>query len=245
VIKAEEAATLYNLIRKSQVHNIDHEVQPKDWLHPADSVKITEQKDEHAIQIYTDGSKSEHGVGARVAIFIQNKLAHHLRFALHNKCSNNQAEQLAIVKALETIEKLQMNENIPTKVTVYTDSRIKLQSLKNTKNHSYLIDEIRKKAITLENHNWRILFTWIKAHAGNYGNNLADKLAKEAASKEYISFNRIPKSEIAQQLRDTAHCTSHIHTYRVLENVGLKFYQCQWKKIISSSSHHRHRFCRS
>ena len=60
------------------------------------------------------------------------------------------------------------------------------QSLKNTKNHSYLIDEIRKKAITLENHNWRILFTWIKAHAGHYGNELADKLAKEAASKEYI-----------------------------------------------------------
>ena len=89
MIKAEEAATLYNLIRKSQDHNIDHEVQPKDWLHPADSVKITEQKDEHAIQIYTDGSKSKHGVGAGVAIFIQNKLSHQLRFTLHNKCSKN------------------------------------------------------------------------------------------------------------------------------------------------------------
>jgi hypothetical protein len=30
---------------------------------------------------------------------------------------------------------------------------------------------------------------------------LADKLAKEAARKEEISFNRIPKNEIAQQLR--------------------------------------------
>jgi len=75
VIKAEEAATLYNLIRKSQVHNFDHEIQAKDWLHPADSVRITEQKDEHEIQIFTDGSKSEHGVGADIAIFIQSKLA--------------------------------------------------------------------------------------------------------------------------------------------------------------------------
>jgi len=62
VIKAEEAATLYNLMRKSQVHNIDDEVQPRDWLHPADSVIITEQKDEHAIQIFTDNSKIEHGL---------------------------------------------------------------------------------------------------------------------------------------------------------------------------------------
>ena len=37
VIKAEEAATLYNLMRKSQVHNIDHEVHPKARLHSADS----------------------------------------------------------------------------------------------------------------------------------------------------------------------------------------------------------------
>ena len=42
MIKAEEAAKLYTM-RKSQVHEIDHEVQPKDWLHPADSVRITEK----------------------------------------------------------------------------------------------------------------------------------------------------------------------------------------------------------
>jgi hypothetical protein len=99
VIKAEKAATFYNLIRKSQVHNIDYEVQPIEWLHPADSVRITEQKDEHAIQIFKGGRKSEHGVGAAIAIFIQSKLAHQLRFTLHHRCSNNQAEQLAIVKS--------------------------------------------------------------------------------------------------------------------------------------------------
>jgi hypothetical protein len=53
VIKAEEVAKLY-IMRKSQVQEIDYEVQPKDWLHPAGSVKITEQQDEHAIQIFTE-----------------------------------------------------------------------------------------------------------------------------------------------------------------------------------------------
>jgi len=65
--------------------------------------------------------------------------------------------------------------------------------------HTYIH---RQKAVALEKRNWTIVFTWVKAHAGNYEKDLADKLAKEAASKDDISFNRIPKSEIAQHVRD-------------------------------------------
>jgi len=204
VIKADEKAKLYSITRKkSQVQGIDYELQPKDWLHPANTIRITEQheqQEEHAIQIFTDGSKSEHGVGAGIAIFVQSKLEHQLRYTLHNRCSNNQAE-LATVKALETIEKSHINDCIPRTATVHTDSRITLQSLKNTKNHNYLIEEIIKKVIALENSKWTITFTWINAHAGIYGNELADKLAKEAARNDDISFDRIPRSEIVQQVR--------------------------------------------
>jgi len=79
VIKAEKAAKLYNIMRKSQAREINHEVQPKDWLHPADSVRITEQQDEHAMQLFADGSKREHGVGTGIAMFIQSNLVHQLR----------------------------------------------------------------------------------------------------------------------------------------------------------------------
>jgi ribonuclease HI len=64
-----------------------------------------------------------------------------------------------------------------------------------------IIEEIRKKAIALEKSNWTIIFTWIKAHVGIYGNELADKLAKEAARNDDISFDRIPKSTIVQDAR--------------------------------------------
>jgi ribonuclease HI len=164
VIKAEEEAKLYNIMRKSQVHEIDHEIQPKDCTQQ--TVRITEQQEEHAIQILTDGSKSECGVAAGIAIFIQNKLAHQLRYTLYIRFSNNQAEQLAIVRALEKIAKLHINDHVPRIATVHTDSRITLQSLKNTKHHSYLIEEIRKTAIAREKRNWKTTFTWIKAHAG-------------------------------------------------------------------------------
>jgi ribonuclease HI len=119
-------------MRNNQAHQTDHEVQLKDWLHPADTVRITDQEEDHTIQIFTDGSKSEHGVGAGIAIFIQNRLEHQLRYTLYNRCSNNQAE-LAIVKALEKLVKIHINDNIPRTVTVHTDSKITLQSLKNTK----------------------------------------------------------------------------------------------------------------
>jgi ribonuclease HI len=47
----------------------------------------------------------------------------------------------------------------------------------------------------MENRGWKIRLRWIKAHAGVSGNELADKLVKEASGKTDIpiSYNRIQK----------------------------------------------------
>ena len=60
---------------------------------------------------------------------------------------------------------------------MHTDSRITLDSLKSKKNLNHLIEEIRMKTTTLEKENCIVEHTWIKAHAGRYENELADKLA--------------------------------------------------------------------
>jgi ribonuclease HI len=195
------------IIRNRQNHQLDHEVELKDWTHPADSVIIGEQNEanEHTIQIFTGGIKNENGVGSGTAIHIQNKLTHQMKHKIHDECSNNQAEQMAIVKALQAIETTKINNNIPRAIKIHTDSRINLQSLKNMKNRNHLIEEIRKMAIALEKENWNTEYSWIKAHAGNHGNELADRLAKEAATNSDICYNRIPKSEIAHQEREKKH----------------------------------------
>jgi hypothetical protein len=95
IIKTEEAVKQYN-IRKgkgSQTHLFDSKVELKNWPHPADTVKITEAKEykEQTIQVYTNGSKNEHGVGSGVAIFVGKELVTQLKFKLDNRCSNNQA----------------------------------------------------------------------------------------------------------------------------------------------------------
>ena len=64
----------------------------------------------------------------------------------------------------------------------------------------YIHIHIRKKALELEKKEWTIQITWIKAHMGNYGNELADNLAKEATENKETIYKKIPKSQIVQQV---------------------------------------------
>jgi len=166
-------------------------------------ITVSEDNKDPTIQAYTDRSKGEQGVGSGAAIFIGTKIAIQIKFKLDNRCSNNQAEQLAIIKGLEAIDTISTEESSPRTATVYTDSRLTIDSLRNPDNHAYLIEEIRKRVAKLQGSNWKIEFSWVKAHAGIYGNELADKLAKEAARSKHtdIAFRRIPISTLHYEIQ--------------------------------------------
>ena len=72
--------------------------------------------------------------------------------------------------------------------------------------HTYQIEEIRKRIFNLERTNWKIEVIWVKAHAGIYGNELADRLAKAAAYSNEITvtYNRIPKSTLYSEIEEEA-----------------------------------------
>jgi ribonuclease HI len=158
-------------------------VNPKNWLHSADIVSINCTKDdgmESLWQVFSDGSKSEQGVGSGIAVFTGQELMEQLKFKLENRCFNNQAEQLAILKALEAIEMQQVNYNEQRTAVIHTDSKITLDSIRNTINHNHLVEEIRKRTVNLNKQNWKIESEWMKAHIRIYGNKIADRLAEEA-----------------------------------------------------------------
>ena len=153
------------------------------------------KEDNSTIIIFTDGSKSEQGVGAGAAIFITGTHTKSLKYRLHERCSINQAEQLTILKSLEYIKEVHTPENT---VTVYSDSQTTLRSLKNNRIHTYLIDKMRRQAIQLERTAWTFRFCWVKARARIQGNELADTIAKEAATNVDIPvcYDKIPISVV-------------------------------------------------
>ena len=178
-------------------------MEKENWNHPAFHVKIIERNADspHYIQAYTDGSKSEAGVGAGIAIYQDNNLTSTLKYRLNERCTNNQAEQMAILKALEHIQNMESCDKV---VLIHTDSQITLQLLQNKKKHTRLIERIRTKITEMEQHAWRVESIWIKAHAGHRGNEMAYQLAKEAANNKNIeeSYTKIPKSVILNELKE-------------------------------------------
>jgi len=113
--------------------------------HPATHIKTIEGEEEslHPIQAYRDGSKSDLAVGAGVVIFLDNNIIKTMQYRLNERCSNNQAEQMAILKALEYIQKMEPEEKI---VLVHTDSKITLQLLQNKQKHTKLIEKLELKS---------------------------------------------------------------------------------------------------
>jgi len=174
-----------------------------EWPHPSLRADIKEITDliTYPTEIFTDGSKIGDKVGAGVAIYTDKRLVRKCKYRLKKHCSNNQAEQITILKALEQL--LSLPDQTNRTVAIYC--KVILASLKNNTIHSVLIEEIRNMARNLTQQNWTIHIGWVKAHAVVEGNEVADTLAKEAAQdeedKNYV-YDRIPISAVASCVKE-------------------------------------------
>jgi hypothetical protein len=95
----------------TKISNLEYDA-PLDvryWQHPAELVIIHEVENGtmYTTEVYTVSSKIGDTVGAAGIIFVNGKLVQQLKFKLHGHCSNNQAEQIAILKVLEKLVLLQ------------------------------------------------------------------------------------------------------------------------------------------
>ena len=120
----------------------DKPLPPKEWSHPAWREDIMQTTDliTYPTEIFTDGSKIGDKVGAGVAIYTEKRLVRQYKYRLQNHCSNNQAEQIAILKSLGQL--LFIGDQTNRITAIYTDSKVTLASLKNNNIHSFLTEEI-------------------------------------------------------------------------------------------------------
>ena len=156
------------------------------WPHPVEIplIRAPTEIPNNVINIFTDGSKIGGKVGAAAFIIKGDTVLHQSKYRLHERCSNNQAEQVAILKALEHIQNLQLAEDAEKIVLVNTDSKVTLDTPNNRDKHYILIENIRVAINRLEDQQWTALFSWVKAHAGIEGKEMADRLAKKKATDD-------------------------------------------------------------
>ena len=132
-------------------------------------------------KIYTDGACSGNpGKGGWAAIILDGKSQYNISGS-ENKTTNNRMELMAPIKALKKIK-------TESEVIIYTDSRyvkdgitewIKKWKLNNWKSSNKKPVKNKDLWIKLDNccQKHDVSWKWVKAHAGNKLNNLADELA--------------------------------------------------------------------
>jgi ribonuclease HI len=202
-IKVEEAFQFYHLNKGSTKEEalVDRDMEVKYCHHPTEMINfLTENNEETStIQMFTDGSKSEQGVGAGVAIFKSGTHIKSLKYKLNKKMHQQSSRATGDIESTRVYRNLQTEDKM---TTIYTDSRMTLVSLKSSKIHTFLIEEMRRKLMEMEKINWKVQLCWVKAHVGIQENKLADTLAKEAATNADIieCYKKVPKSVVISEL---------------------------------------------
>ena len=124
-----------------------------------------------SVFIFTDGSKSNAGVGFGVY-----SSAFYCRGALPQTASIFTAELYGIQAAVEKIALMDGD-----KFTIFCDSKSVLQALSVFNSVNPLVLNILQWIHIFTNRGIRIEFCWVPAHVGVLGNEEADRLAKQAA----------------------------------------------------------------
>jgi ribonuclease HI len=140
---------------------------------------------------FTDGSKTEDGVGAAV---VSGDLSR--SESLPKVASIYSAELHAINMALSIIE-----DHNHDKFLICSDSSSAINQLKNHLSPNHMINRIQKRIHNLLSDDKVIKFCWIPGHAGILGNEQADEGAKNA-TKRPPALVSVPYTDWTQHIRD-------------------------------------------
>ena len=151
----------------------------------------------HQLLIYTDGAaRGNPGPGGYGIVLIWGDKQKEIS-AGYRLTTNNRMELMAVIVALESLNK----QGIP--VTVYTDSKYIVDSVQKGWLNNWIRTQfkggkknkdlwLRYHAIALQFH---VKFVWVKGHADNKYNNRCDELATQAADGKNLLIDEVYESE--------------------------------------------------
>jgi|TARA_B110000116_G_scaffold237962_1_gene224491 ribonuclease HI len=144
------------------------------------------------VVVYTDGGASGNpGPGGYGAVMISGEHRKELSGAFR-LTTNNRMELLAVITALETLK------NPGTDVTVYSDSKYVVDSVLK----KWVFGWVKKNFKDKKNPDlWKrflkiyavhdVKFVWVKGHAGNELNEVADRLAVSAYQEGVLAIDEV------------------------------------------------------
>ena len=147
------------------------------------------------VAVYTDGSKTESGVGCAFVIGTATR-----SFTLPSLASVFTSELVAIYKALCFLETCE-----ETQYTIFTDSLSSIQAISNFNSDNDLIRKILRHTTFLSPAGKHITLCWIPSHVGLTGNEAADSAAKRATTKQCTRWVPIPATDTYP------HISIHLH----------------------------------
>nr|XP_042897449.1 uncharacterized protein LOC122269276 [Parasteatoda tepidariorum] len=149
------------------------------------------------VQIYTDGSKTDNGVGAAFCVYHNNQHTDTYKFTLKQENTVFQAEVLAIKEAINWLETHSCKD-----ATIFTDSLASIHAIRKTKQKDpHVATTQRQLEHLVRKCNTQI--HWVAAHTGNIGNEAADLAAKDAAAGHGIpSGVLLPPSSLRNKLKN-------------------------------------------
>ena len=157
---------------------------------------------DNALNIYTDGSKTDFGTGCAFVIFKSSSSIEHGQSKLGGENSVFQAELLAIRNSLRHLFKLRIKACF-SDINIFTDSISSLQSIKDCVAKNQLARDIQKY-IGFFSSFTKVTLTWCKGHNNILGNELADFFAKDAISNpnSIIEMQPPPISHLKKTVRE-------------------------------------------
>ena len=149
---------------------------------------------DHQTNIFTDGSKSDNGVGC--AALIGEEV---LKKKLPSNCTIFSAELQAVLISLKYIFNLDKTDH---EYVVHTDSQSVIASLKQLYPRHPLVQEVQEWLILLHfRKRCKICLCWVPSHVDIKRNEEADAAAKEAVNLSTTLKMSIPHSDLKGKIR--------------------------------------------
>lgn len=154
------------------------------------------------IDLWSDGAcKGNPGEGGFAYVIKMNNVIY--KYAQGELATtNNRMELSAVLFAFNAIKSIEIESKLQYEINIYSDSKYVVDAI----NKNWLFNWVRRGFLNVKNtdlwsqlyllisplmlqSNVKVNFIWVKGHAGNYYNEVVDKLASQACGKQGVTLN--------------------------------------------------------